>query len=1081
MGSSALTDAATMLNKTKDSEQQVRLQFLDEAQVYLDEIESGVLGMSARGLDRSTMDGILRAAHSIKGGSAMMGFATLSRLAHRIEDSFKVLKVRPADAKDENVEQLLLLGVDHLRQVAQCDRQGTPLSDAWLDGTAAPTFEALYDRLGEPQPEDETALLSEEAGEDMIALLFGTEVDSILNRLDEVLGNPDLPCLKSEFAIAAQELGGLGEMLDLPTFCDLCQDVSRHLAAVATDRLVPVANQALQAWRKAQAMVTIGQRDLIPTTLGLGAAPAAPAAPSEAIADSSPALSEMEMDWDALGLEELETPADEFEFSAAFESPGTSDPIPEVDDFLELTEVVEALESSEVQPTLEIEGLLTVPEPHSAPPEPTSDLPEIAEPVLAAAEPTPVARSAKTKVGAIGDRADLHPDRQDSEADQTLRVSAQQLNQMGELLGELLIERSGLTLQLKRLRDLTGLLTQRVRSLEESNVQLRSTSEKVAMQASDFARSSDLDRRSARSSAQTEQPSLQSATDGMGFSLISGGAFSDLTQGFDILEMDRYSELHSLSQELMESAVQIEEVTTDINTHLDDAEQTARSLSRTAKKLQVGMTQMRMRPISDVLGRFPRTLRELCQQHNKAVELKISGGSTLVDRTVLETLSDPLIHLFRNSFDHGIETPEARMAKGKPAKGSIAINTAYRGNQIVITLRDDGNGIDLEKVKAKAARMGLDRDTLETATPSELLDLIFEPGFSTAEQVSDLSGRGVGMDIVRTNLQKIKGSISVDTQLGQGTTFTLTVPFNLSVIRVLLVESNGSLMAFPTDSVEEMLLLESQNLSSASGRKTLDLDGTAIPFVQLQDWLTFPRSNLQADLESSPKIDRPSVLLVDRDGEVVGIQVDRYWGEQEVTVRQVEGAIALPSAFAGCTVLGDGRIVPLVDPFSLLQYIDAQSQHLEAEPDAELQEIAAIAQQPIAAIAAAAAPVRPLVMVVDDSVNVRRFLALTLEKAGFRVEQAKDGQHALEQVHSGLPIQAVVCDVEMPRLDGFGFLAHIKAMPTAQNIPVVMLTSRSGDKHRKLAMSLGASDYFSKPFREDTLLETLHQLVAVAA
>jgi two-component system, chemotaxis family, sensor histidine kinase and response regulator PixL len=335
------------------------------------------------------------------------------------------------------------------------------------------------------------------------------------------------------------------------------------------------------------------------------------------------------------------------------------------------------------------------------------------------------------------------------------------------------------------------------------------------------------------------------------------------------------------------------------------------------------------------------------------------------------------------------------------------------------------------------------------------------------------------MDIVRTNLQKIKGSITVDTQLGQGTTFTLTVPFNLSMIRVLLVESNGSLMAFPTDSVEEMLLLESQSLSATSGRKTLDLDGTAIPFIQLQDWLTFPRSSLQSDIESSPKIDQPCVLLIEQGEQVVGIQADRYWGEQEVTVRQVAGAIALPSAFAGCTVLGDGRIVPLVDPFSLLQYIDEQSQRLDAQ--SETQEISEMAQRPTAAAVEAIAPTQPLVMVVDDSVNVRRFLALTLEKAGFRVEQAKDGQHALEQVRSGLPIQAVICDVEMPRLDGFGFLANVKAMPMAQDIPVVMLTSRSGDKHRKLALSLGASDYFSKPFREETLIETIRQLIAVPA
>ncbi len=1083
MGSSALTDAAIMLNKTNDSEQQVRLQFLDEAQEYINEIESGVLGMSTHGLDSSVMNGVLRAAHSIKGGGAMMGFMTLSRFAHRIEDSFKVLKVRPADAKDEQVEQMLLLGVDHLRQVAERTRQGETLSEDWLNHTVGATFDALQDRLGEPQPEDEAALLSAEAGEDMVSLLFETEVDSILARLDEVLDHPDLPCLQSEFAIAAQELGGLGEMLDLLTFRDLCEDVAQQIGAAQEDRLIFVANQAQQTWRKAQTLVTIGQRDLIPATLGLGPAPTALGVSDQsqadswcvtaleelAVADDASTLSEMDADWDALDLEELDAadPVGEFEFATAFQSAEASHLADEMAPFTELAAILETPDYIASEPTPDVEDLFVALNETSAP----ADLAAIVETVPTAAE------SIKTTISAIAASPDQRQGLEDLEADQTVRVSAQQLNQMGELLGELLIERSGVTLQLKRLRELTGLLTQRLHTLEDSNVRLRNTSDKVVTQASGLTRPSAVAQSSAYSDAQ--QSPLQSAADGISLSPVGSGAVVNLTQGFDVLEMDRYSELHSLSQELMESAVQIEEVTTDINTHLDDAEQTARSLSRTAKKLQVGMTQMRMRPISDILGRFPRTLRELCLQHNKAAELKISGSATLVNRMVLETLSDPLIHLLRNAFDHGIEDPQARIAKGKPAQGLIAISTAYRGNQIVITLRDDGNGIDLDKVKAKAARMGLDSATLDTASPSELLDLIFEPGFSTAEQVSDLSGRGVGMDIVRTNLQKIKGSITVDTQLGQGTTFTLTVPFNLSMIRVLLVETDGSLMAFPTDSVEEMLLLESQNLDSTDGRKTLNLDGTAIPFIQLQDWLTFPRSSLQSDIESSPKIDQPCVLLIDQGEEVVGIQVDRYWGEQEVTVRQVAGAIALPAAFAGCTVLGDGRIVPLVDPFSLLQYIDEQNQRLEKQ--AKTQEISEMAQRPIEATAAAIAPTQPLVMVVDDSVNVRRFLALTLEKAGFRVEQAKDGQHALEQVRSGLPIQAVVCDVEMPRLDGFGFLANIKAMPIAQDIPVVMLTSRSGDKHRKLALSLGASDYFSKPFREEKLLETLRQLIAVSA
>jgi two-component system, chemotaxis family, sensor histidine kinase and response regulator PixL len=1037
----------------QDSEQRVRLQFLDEAQEYLTEIEAGVLGMSTHGIERSVMAGILRAAHSIKGGSAMMGYSTLSQLSHQMEDFFKVLKLRPAEAKEEDTERLMLTGVDHLRQVANYCREGTTLSADWLTQTVQVTFDTLHDRLGEPQDDDAAALLSEEVGADMVVLLFETEVDSILNRLDGVLENPDLPCLQEEFAIAAQELAGLGEMLDLSTFRDLCQDIFHQVTTADLSQLISRATLAQEAWRQAQALVIIGQRDLIPSKLEAGAE-STPAIPSPSVLDSNPdfALADPDMEiWATFNLEGLDA------MTFATET-------------LEL-ETLE-LETPELEtPELALENFI-VNETS------TKTLDEISDAVLGFLEPeteTETKTKTETKVTSkvsqntvktkIVTDADTIPSEEVADAEMVLRVPAQQLNQMGELFGELIIERNGLALQLKRLRELTELLTQRVHTLESSNASLRNTYDTVATRAV------------------IQGQSLDSSSSGLAFVPGQGNAsqaiqgwLSDQAQDFDLLEMDRYSELHTLSQSLMESTVQIEEVTTDINLNLDEAEQTARAFTRTTKQLQVSMTQMRMRPVSDVLNRFSRMLRDLSLEHGKSVDLKIAGGTTLIDRVILETLTDPLVHLIRNAFDHGIESPQARMAQGKSAKGLIEISAAYRGNQTLITIRDDGAGISLDHVKAKATQMGIDNTLLDTAQPSEILDLIFEPGFSTASQVTELSGRGVGMDIVKTSLQKIKGSISVDTEVGRGTTFTLAVPFSLSVIRVLLVESGNLQMAVPIDEVEEMLLLDPDKVSVQNGKRVLQLDDVLIPLVQLKDGFSFSRPVLQSDLDSTPKINQPMVLLVEQDDEVVGIQVDRYWGEQEVTIRQVEGMITLPSAFVGCTILGDGRIAPLLDPLSLLNQI--KSIDWEKEASSAVAEIMPHPQP----VTPSEPPERygtsqPLVMVVDDSVNVRRFLALTLEKSGFRVEQAKDGQQALEILQTGLPIQAVICDIEMPRLDGYGFLANRKSIPSAINLPVIMLTSRSGDKHRKLAMSLGAQAYFSKPFREYDLLQTLNRLI----
>lgn len=1013
-----------------DTEQTVRLQFLDEAQEYLTEIEAAVLGMSIHGIERSVMDGVLRAAHSIKGGSAMMGFSTLSHLAHQLEDFFKVLKVRPSEAKDEDVERLMLVGVDHLWQVADYSREGIDPSEDWLNQTVQATFESLLHRLGEPQAEDAASLLSEEVGADMVVLLFESEVDAILTRLDEVLEHPEQPCLREEFAIAAQELAGLGEMLDLLAFRNLCMDASAQIAAADSTALIDVVTQAQQAWRQAQALVMVGQRDLIPSALGKDTTFPTETSKTDSQEEDVVGVETAAFNWEELGLDALEAISPEPDFSAE-----NLTALPFEDDVQNALDDIEAVAFEVPKKEIETE--------------------------IAAVAPSPQT-SVKTKIAATA--TSVTPGEAD-EPDIMLRVPAQQLNQMDELFGELVIERNGLSLQLKRLRELTELLTQRVHSLETSNASLRSTYDTVATQTAFKSQSL-----ATSSALATGDPTVPNSVQGW---------LSEQAEGFDLLEMDRYSELHTLSQALMESAVQIEEVTTDINLNLDEAEQTTRAFTRTTKQLQVSMTQMRMRPVSDVLSRFTRMLRDLSREHGKSIDLKISGGTTLIDRVILETLTDPLVHLVRNAFDHGIEDPQTRIAHGKAAKGLIEISAAYRGNQTLITLRDDGAGISLDKVKAKATQLGIDNTLLETAQPSELLDLIFEPGFSTASQVTELSGRGVGMDIIRTSLQKIKGSISVDTQEGRGTTFTISVPFSLSIIRVLLVESGSLLMAVPIDEVEEMLLLDPAKVLQVDGQRVLQLDDALIPLVQTQDLLSFPRPVVQSDLEATPKISQPTILLIEQEGQVVGIQVDRYWGEQEVTIRQVEGIISLPSAFAGCTVLGDGRIVPLLDPLSFLQQIDART-ITQDDKSAEASELSS--RQVIAMHGGTEAiATQPLAMVVDDSVNVRRFLALTLEKAGFRVEQAKDGQHALELLQTGLPIQVVVCDIEMPRLDGYGFLANLKSIPTAQNLPVVMLTSRSGEKHRKLAMSLGAKDYFSKPFRESELLLTLNRLIAKTA
>jgi chemosensory pili system protein ChpA (sensor histidine kinase/response regulator) len=998
-----------------DKEQEVKLHFLGEAQEYLDTIESGLIGLGTHGVDRSEIDAVLRAAHSIKGGAAMMGFHNLSQLAHRLEDSFKVLKVGRAEV-DGDLERYLLWSVDRLRQVAAFNREGSDVDQAWLEENASPIFNYLLDRLGEPTQEDAAALLSEEAGEDMAVLLFETEVEGCLQRLEGVLQNPEKPCLVEEFTITAQELGGLAEMLELKAFSSLCQSIIEQLE-VNPDNAEAIAQLALQEWRRSQAMVFIGQTSAIPTQLNLSNLNAVPADEIETFLE----LEELEELEDIAFAEETLESLEEIETLEAVELPESLDSIEylSTSDFTE--DAKEFLESLE---NLAASFPTTPPSPPSAKNQTKSSVP----PSL----PVQTKAPASEKV-----------------EENTIRVAVRQLEQLSNQFGELTIERNGLDLQLKRMRDLLWLLSNRVKNLEQTNFRLRTAYDKVG------------------TTQVTNAPLIPQ---------LSVGAVSPTDGEFDILEMDRYSELHLVSQEIMETMVQIQEVTSDLQTNLEDTERSTRELNRTSKLMQSNITQLRMRPVSDLLGRFPRALREMELKYGKQVELKVKGGGTLIDRTILEALNDPLLHLFRNAFDHGIEDPATRQAAGKPEKGAIEISAAYRGNQTVITIRDDGRGIDLDKIRAKALKMGLDESDLKSASKNDLLELIFMPGFSTAEQVTDLSGRGVGMDVVRTNLKQIRGEIQVDTQPESGTTFTITVPFTLSVVRVLLVESSEMLLAFPTSAIEEMLRLQPDEILQTVGKEVLNWQGAMVPLIRLSDWFQFSRSHPLADTEAIPVINEPTVLLIAQGENLVGILIDRYWGEQEVTIRQVEGTLAMPPGFSGCTILGDGRVVPLVDAMALLRWIDNfGSSQLSSGLSSTLATVESESDG-TSSLAHAEIVEKSTILVVDDSINVRRFLALTLEKAGYRVEQAKDGQDALEKLKGGLTVQAVISDIEMPRLDGYGFLAHVKSDANCQHLPIVMLTSRSGDKHRQLAMNLGASAYFSKPFREPELLKTLEQL-----
>ncbi|MFN6560149.1 MAG: response regulator [Nostoc sp. ChiSLP01] len=983
-----------MLN---DKELEIQMQFLEEATDYLNTLEGVLLEIdTSNRIDLDKINAALRAAHSIKGGAGMMGFKSLSDLSHRLEDSFKVLKTRKNSLEiDTQLQSLLLSGVDWLRQIVDLLAQGNLVEEQWLATFCYPIFDELHERLGDPSPEDATTMLSPEDGQDVIPLLFETEVEECLQRLESALANSEGSNLQEEFAVMAAELGGLGEMLQLPAFSKLCESVTQQLATASSDSIYEIAQLALQAWRRSQALVLTNQLDNLPTEIQFGnSTQSQPILKTEVIPQF--------IAKDATDTDILETEI----VSISTENENKDETVAANFTFLdaEFTDDVNAVNITE--------------------------------------QNTIFARESHPPDGklAIGKEREIQ--------ENNVRVPSKQLEQINDLFGELIVQRNGLNAQIERLRKLVRNLNQRVQVLDRENQELRTAYAKVSTQ----------------------------------FAVAGGGQLplenDNHIPEADNLGIDRHNDLNLRSQEVMETIVQLQEVTTDVQLSVDDTDQIARKLNKTSKQLQTKLNHIRMRPLSDLVERFPRALRDLNVEYGKNVHLKIEGGNTLIERSILEALNEPLMHLLRNAFDHGIEDAATRRLLGKPEQGLIEIKASHHSNRTHISIRDDGWGISLEKIRTRALAMGLDASLITNASDEELLSLIFEPGFSTSDQVTTLSGRGVGMDVVRNNLKLVRGDIKVDTEPGVGTTFTLSVPFTLSVGRVLLVEINKMLLAFPTDVISEISLLQNERVFQMAGSEVLNWQGTMLPLIRLSRYLQFNCLRYDsAELETPAAINVNSVLVVKGNNQPVAIQIDRCWGEQEVAIRQIEGNIPLPQGFTNCTILGDGRVVPLVNINELLYWIASNQRTPRGTqlPSARLKTPFLIFDEE--KISAASNKFKGTILIVDDSINVRRFLALTLEKGGYQVEQAKDGQDALEKLQNGLRVEAVICDIEMPRLDGYGFLGRVNSDVDTKNIPVAMLTSRSSNKHRQLAMQLGARAYFSKPYNEQELLQTLEEII----
>ena len=522
-----------------------------------------------------------------------------------------------------------------------------------------------------------------------------------------------------------------------------------------------------------------------------------------------------------------------------------------------------------------------------------------------------------------------------------------------------------------------------------------------------------------------------------------------VAKDFDPLELDRYSTIQQLSRALAESANDLESIKDLLRSLTTEAESLLVQQSRVTAELQDGLMRTRMVPFERHVPRLTRLVRQVAQESGKRAELAVEGASGELDRQVLEKMLPPFEHMLRNAVVHGIEEPDVRQGNGKPATGQITIRLHREGAEMVIDLSDDGAGLDVGAIRRKAYELELlQPDT--RITDEEIMGLILTPGFSTAGKLTQAAGRGVGMDVVANEVKKLGGSLRISSVTGQGTNFTVRLPFTLAITQALIVRTGEEVYALPLPSVEGVARIprgELENLLSQS-EPSYQYGEETYRFRHLGMYLGGQAAVLPKDEAFVP------VIMV-RAGEFsAALLIDEMLASREIVVKSVGPQLASIRGIAGATILGDGRIVLILDINALVR---------TGAPVVELKKAAPTPDD-----------LRPTALVVDDSITVRRVTERFLQRHGMRVLTAKDGLDAISVLQDTKP-DVILLDIEMPRMDGYEFASHVRNDERYADVPIIMITSRVGDKHRARAIELGVNDYLGKPYQDAQLLEAIQR------
>jgi chemosensory pili system protein ChpA (sensor histidine kinase/response regulator) len=641
-------------------------------------------------------------------------------------------------------------------------------------------------------------------------------------------------------------------------------------------------------------------------------------------------------------------------------------------------------------------------------------------------------------------------------AAKSVRIALERLDRMMNTVGELVINRTR--------------MVGRVSELEKLVDTLSFSKERLQSKVNEFQEKYEFNRiSSSRSAASWNQATTPQR-------LTSAAAGDSFVDDFSELEMDRYDDFNILSRSMAEISADVNEVLTQLEGYINRVEGDIDEFTKLAHHLQDEFTAARMVPIGTLYSRLSRAVRDAAQSAGKQVELDFVGNETELDNNIIQQISDPLVHLVRNSVAHGIERSEARLSVGKPEAGKVSLRAYHRGNHIYIEVEDDGGGIDYERVKQSAVERGLvSSETADRLTERDLREMLFHPGFSTAPAKTELAGRGVGLDVVRANLNALNGEVEIQSTSGEGTKFTLKVPLTLIISPALFVRCGGSSFALPLGVVEEIRRLRADEIEDVGGKLLTKVRDVVTEVVRLDTYLGLP------PLEPINGYFR--MVVANTGNRQIGVVVEEVLGKDEIVIKNLGEYLRRVKLFPGTTIAPDGSLILLIDLNRMVATEPNERRTLQASASAArvfAPGSEAVARGTIPTDAIDRVEHERVIVVADDSISVRKFVGRMLEKNGYRVKLAADGLEAAELVAQH-GCHLVITDLEMPRMTGYELMVQLRQSPATRRIPVMVVTSRAGAKHRDRAVKEGAASFLTKPVQEDQLIAAVEQLIGTEA